>query len=205
MHLLHKSSYLKYYFQTLSFLRQFRQKRNIYLKRNPYTVINQNSLEIGSNSVMRGSKQVLVKIELLQSKGRSHPQDDNMPNFFPDCKSSVGFQIRYHLFLNQFKKGIKIAKFFLKTCCMISMHTTVPDLSGKGLISPCLYVNVILKPMWNRVKIFVIQGHGNTYSHQKKITHLPLYDIEQDFFEPRLHTLKVIECCYFNIRLGAFK
>ena len=36
---------------------------------------------------MKGSRQVLVKVVLFQLRGRGHPQDDAMPNFFPDSKS----------------------------------------------------------------------------------------------------------------------
>ena len=48
--------------------------------------------ETGRISVMRGSRQVLVKLSIAFSiKGRSHPQADAMPNFFPD---SIHFFIR---------------------------------------------------------------------------------------------------------------
>ena len=38
---------------------------------------------------MRGSRRVLVKVVLFQLRGRGHPQDRAMPNFFPDSKSSI--------------------------------------------------------------------------------------------------------------------
>ena len=36
---------------------------------------------------MTGSTQVLVKVVLFQLRGRGHPQDNAMPNKFPDSKS----------------------------------------------------------------------------------------------------------------------
>ena len=36
---------------------------------------------------MTGSKRVLVKVVLFQLRGRGHPQNDAMPNIFPDSKS----------------------------------------------------------------------------------------------------------------------
>ena len=38
---------------------------------------------------MRCSRGDLVKVVLFQLRGRDHPQDDTMPNFFPDSKSSI--------------------------------------------------------------------------------------------------------------------
>ena len=36
---------------------------------------------------MTGSTQVLVKVVLFQLRGCGHPQNDAMPNIFPDSKS----------------------------------------------------------------------------------------------------------------------
>ena len=36
---------------------------------------------------MTGSTQVLVKVVLFQLRGRGHPQNDALPNIFPDSKS----------------------------------------------------------------------------------------------------------------------
>ena len=36
---------------------------------------------------MTGSTQVLVEVVLFQLRGRGHPQNDAMPNIFPDSKS----------------------------------------------------------------------------------------------------------------------
>ena len=47
------------------------------------------SFETGRISVMKGSRRVLVKVVLFQLRGRGHPQDRAMPNFFPDSKSSI--------------------------------------------------------------------------------------------------------------------
>ena len=44
------------------------------------------SFETERISIMRGSRQVLVKVVLFQLKGRGHPQDDAAPNFIPDSK-----------------------------------------------------------------------------------------------------------------------
>ena len=38
---------------------------------------------------MRGSRQVLAQVVLFHFWGRGHPQDDAIPNFFPDSKSSL--------------------------------------------------------------------------------------------------------------------
>ena len=45
--------------------------------------------ETGRISVVTGSRRVLVKVILFQLRGRGHPQDDAMPSFFPDSKSSI--------------------------------------------------------------------------------------------------------------------
>ena len=47
------------------------------------------SFETGRKFTMRGSRQVLVKVVLFQSRGHGHPQDRVMPNFFPDSRSSI--------------------------------------------------------------------------------------------------------------------
>ena len=44
---------------------QLRQERVIYLKRKPYNVLFERSFEIGRISVMKGSRQVLVKVVLF--------------------------------------------------------------------------------------------------------------------------------------------
>ena len=43
--------------------------------------------ETGRISIMKGSRQVLVKVVLFQLRGLGHPQGDATPNFFPDSKS----------------------------------------------------------------------------------------------------------------------
>ena len=47
------------------------------------------SFETGRISVMKGSRRVLAKVVLFQFRMRGHPQDDAMPYFFPDSKSST--------------------------------------------------------------------------------------------------------------------
>ena len=40
-------------------------------------------------SVMRGSRRVLVEVVLFQLRGRGYPQNDAIPNFFPNSKGSI--------------------------------------------------------------------------------------------------------------------
>ena len=47
------------------------------------------SFETGRNSVIKGSRQVLVKVVLFQLRGRGHPQDDATPNCFADSKRPI--------------------------------------------------------------------------------------------------------------------
>ena len=47
------------------------------------------SFEAGRISVMKGSRQVLVKVVLFQLRGRGHPQDDATPNLFADSKRPI--------------------------------------------------------------------------------------------------------------------
>jgi len=59
-----------------------RYKRVTYLKRKPYKVPFKRSFETGRISVMKGSREVLVKVVLFQLRGHGHPQEDAMPIFF---------------------------------------------------------------------------------------------------------------------------
>ena len=43
--------------------------------------------QTGRISIMTGSTRVLVKVVLFQLRGRGHPQNDAMPNIFPDSKN----------------------------------------------------------------------------------------------------------------------
>ena len=47
------------------------------------------SFETGRISVMKGSRRVLIKVVLFQSRGRGHPQNDATPNFFADSKRPI--------------------------------------------------------------------------------------------------------------------
>ena len=47
------------------------------------------SIETGTISVIEGSRRVLVKVVLFQLRGRGHPPDDAMPNFFADSKRPI--------------------------------------------------------------------------------------------------------------------
>ena len=49
----------------------------------------ESNTETGRISVMKGSRRVLVKVVLFQLRGRGHPQDDAMPNFFADSKRPI--------------------------------------------------------------------------------------------------------------------
>ena len=67
------------------------------------------SFETGRMSVMKGSRQVLVKVVLFQLRGRGHPQDDATPIFLLILNTLYkGFQMRYHLFQKFFGKMVKI-------------------------------------------------------------------------------------------------
>ena len=49
----------------------------------------ENSFETARISVMRGSRQVLVKVVLFQLRGHGHPQNDATPNCFADSKRPI--------------------------------------------------------------------------------------------------------------------
>ena len=52
-------------------------------------VLFESNTETERISVMRGSRRALVKAVLFKLRGPSHPQDDTIPNFFPDSKSPI--------------------------------------------------------------------------------------------------------------------
>ena len=45
--------------------------------------------EIGSSSVVRSVRSILVKVVLFQLSGRGQPQDDATPSFFSNSKSPI--------------------------------------------------------------------------------------------------------------------
>ena len=47
------------------------------------------SFETGRISVMKGSRQVLVKVVPFQLRGHSQPQNDARPNFFANSKCPI--------------------------------------------------------------------------------------------------------------------
>ena len=49
----------------------------------------ESNTETGRISVMKGSKQVLVKVVLFQLRGHGHPQDDAMTNSFVNSKRPI--------------------------------------------------------------------------------------------------------------------
>ena len=52
-------------------------------------MVNESSLKTGKISVMRDSRQFLVKVVLFQLRGHGHPQDDATPNFFANSKRPI--------------------------------------------------------------------------------------------------------------------
>ena len=52
-------------------------------------MVNESSLKTRKISVMKDSRQVLVKVALFQLREHSHPQDNATPSFFPDSKSFI--------------------------------------------------------------------------------------------------------------------
>ena len=61
----------------------------IYLKRKPYTSSFEKNIETGRISIMKGSRQVLVKVVLFQLRGRSQPQNDATANFFANSERPI--------------------------------------------------------------------------------------------------------------------
>ena len=49
----------------------------------------ESNTETGRISVMKGSRQVLVKVVLFQLRGCSQPQNDAMPNSFANSKRPI--------------------------------------------------------------------------------------------------------------------
>ena len=52
-------------------------------------MLNERSFETGRISIMRGSRQVLVKVVLFQLRGRSQPQNDAKANFFANSERPI--------------------------------------------------------------------------------------------------------------------
>merc|ERR1712020_513053 len=94
-----------------SFPGQLRQERVIYLKRKPYNVPFESNTETGRISVMKGSRQVLVKVVLYHLRGRSQPQNDATANFFANSERPIlrlSNEMRYHLLQKFFGEMVKI-------------------------------------------------------------------------------------------------
>ena len=49
----------------------------------------ESNTETGRISVMKGSRQVLVKVVLFQLRGHSQPQNDAMANFFENSERPI--------------------------------------------------------------------------------------------------------------------
>ena len=49
----------------------------------------ESNTETGRIFVMKGSRQVLVKVVLFQLRGHGHPQDDAAPNFFENSERPI--------------------------------------------------------------------------------------------------------------------
>ena len=82
-------TFLDFQIQQLAISKPVEVGRFIYLKRKPYNVLFKRSFETGRNFVMKGSRQVLVRVVLFQLRERGHPQDDATPNFFADSKRPI--------------------------------------------------------------------------------------------------------------------
>ena len=65
-------------------------------------MVNESSLKTGKISVMRDSRQVLVKVVLFQLRVHGHPQDNATPSFFPDSKSSILGLLKEVSFVSEF-------------------------------------------------------------------------------------------------------
>ena len=114
-------------FHGFSFLGQLRQERVIYLNRKPYNVPFESNTENGGIFFMKGYRRVLVKVVLFQLRGPGHLQNDTTPKFFPDSNSpmlglsnEVSFVSELYQEYGQNNKSV-----FTKTCCKLSMSTTV--------------------------------------------------------------------------------
>ena len=85
----------------------------------------ESNTETGRISVMKGSRRVLVKVVLFQLRGRDHPQDDAMPNFFPDSKSSKLGLLNEVSFVSEvlLGGGQNSSNFCLKTLTFLILST----------------------------------------------------------------------------------
>ena len=52
-------------------------------------MVNESSLKTGRISILKDSRQLLVKVALFQLREHGHPQDNATPSFFPDSKSFI--------------------------------------------------------------------------------------------------------------------
>ena len=52
-------------------------------------MLNERSFETGRISILRGSRQVLVKVVLFQLRGHGHPQDDATTNFSANSERPI--------------------------------------------------------------------------------------------------------------------
>ena len=69
-------------------------------------MVNEISFEIGSKSLMGGSRRVLVKSVLFQLDGHGHSQDGAMSSFLPGSKGSIlGLSIGVEFVSKIFWKG----------------------------------------------------------------------------------------------------
>ena len=74
-------------------------------------MVNEIDFEIGDKLVMEGSRQVLVKVMLFQSKEPVQPQEGTTPIFFINQGALYRFfQLMYHLFQKSFGKATKSLK-----------------------------------------------------------------------------------------------
>ena len=89
-----KCTFFRHFFWTSNFdgspfLGQLSWERVIYLKKKPYYPLFEKNFELGRIFVIKGSRQVLVKVVLFQLRGCGHPQDDATPNLFANSKRPI--------------------------------------------------------------------------------------------------------------------
>ena len=113
---------------------------------------------------MTGSTRVLVKVVLFQLRGPGHPQNDAMPNIFPDSKSlllglsnEVSFVSEIYWIYGQNSPNI-----FLKSCCMnIHVHQCTYLLTYIELNSFFMLGNSTFSVQWLYACFSLFRRHIN--------------------------------------------
>ena len=81
MHLF-QTLFLDFQIQQLAILKPVEVRESYIPQKKPYNLPFERSFETGRISLMKGSRQVLVKVVLFQLRGHGYPQNDATPNFF---------------------------------------------------------------------------------------------------------------------------